>query len=264
MTDPCVRVERVGPTVTVTMIRGARRNALGLAMLTELVGAFRDVAATDATGVILAGEGPVFSAGHDLAEMSGASLDDITTLLERCAEVTRAMHEMGQVVIARVHGLATAAGCQLVAAADLAVAADSAAFAVPGGRGGWFCTTPMIEVGRSVPRKRALELALCGDVVDAQTAERWGLVNRVVPAEELDGAVADLLRAATRGSRASRAIGKPALYRQLDMTLGDAYSFATAVMARASQIPDAQEAMACFVERREPRWTHDSVVQPID
>jgi len=264
VTDSFVRVERDGPTVTVTMIRGARRNALGLGMLTDLAGAFHDVAATDATGVILAAEGPAFSAGHDLAEMSGASLADITTLLERCAEVMWAMHEMGQVVIARVHGLATAGGCQLVAAADLAVAADTAGFAVPGGRGGWFCTTPMVEVGRSVPRKRALELALCGDVVDADTAERWGLVNRVVPADKLDGAVADLLNAATRGSRASRAIGKPALYRQLDMTLGDAYSYATGVMAGASQIADAQEGMAAFVERRDASWTHESATPPID
>jgi enoyl-CoA hydratase/carnithine racemase len=262
--DSCVRVEREGSTVTVTMIRGTRRNALGLAMLTDLAGAFRDVASTDATGVILAAEGPAFSAGHDLAEMSGASLDDITTLLERCSEVMWAMHDMGQVVIARVHGLATAAGCQLVAAADLAVAADTAGFAVPGGRGGWFCTTPMVEVGRAVPRKRALELALCGDVVDARTAERWGLVNRVVPADELDAAVAALLGAATRGSRASRAIGKPALYRQLDLSLEEAYSYATGVMAAASQVPDAQEGMASFIERREPHWTHDPLVPPID
>ena len=251
-------VGRSGDTVTVTMTRAARRNALGLGMLTDLRDALGGIAATDATGGILAADGPAFSAGHDLAEMSGASESDIAILLERCAEVMWAMHDMGQVVIARVHALATAAGCQLVAAADLAVASESAGFAVPGGRGGWFCTTPMVEVGRAVPRKRALELALCGDVIDAHTAAAWGLVNRVVPDADLDSAVAELLASATRGSRASRAIGKPALYRQLDLPLDEAYAFATGIMASASQVPDAQEGMAAFVERRPPQWRHTS------
>lgn len=250
----CITVERSGPTVTVTMNLPERRNALGLRHLQELLDAVGSVATTDATGVVLAGAGPVFSAGHDLAEMAGRDEATVRRLLDTCGELMAAMRDAPQVVIARVHGLATAAGCQLVANADLAVAGSSAAFAVPGGRGGWFCTTPMVAVGRSVPRKRAFELALTGDPIDAATAEAWGLVNRCVPDDELDAAVADLLARATRGSAASRAVGKPALHRQLDLPLGEAYEVATDVMARASQLPDAQEGMAAFVEKRPPVW----------
>lgn len=250
----CITVERTGPTVTVTMNRPERRNALGLDHLTELRDAFREAADGSASGVVLAGAGPVFSAGHDLGEMVGQDLDGIRRLLTVCTDLMATIHQMPQVVLARVHGLATAAGCQLVAACDLAVAAESAGFAVPGGRGGWFCTTPMVEVGRAVPRKRALELALTGDTIDARTAESWGLVNRCVPDAELDDAVSDLLGRATRGSPASRAAGKPALHRQLDLPLDQAYGLAVEVMAGASQLPDAQEGMRAFVEKRPPVW----------
>jgi len=250
----CITVERSGPTTTVTMNRPERRNALGLRHLEELLDAFRSASTTDATGIVLAGAGPVFSAGHDLAEMAGQDLVGIRRLLDTCTDLMAAMRSAPQVVVARVHGLATAAGCQLVANADLAVAAESAAFAVPGGKGGWFCTTPMVAVGRAVPRKRAFELALTGDTIDARTAEDWGLVNRCVPDAGLDGAVADLLARATRGSASSRAVGKPALHRQLDLPLDEAYAWAVQVMAEASQLEDAQEGMAAFVEKRPPVW----------
>lgn len=250
-----VLVSRDGPTVTVTMDRPDQRNALSSDHLAELLEVFGEVAATDATGVVLAGAGPVFCAGHDLAEMAGRDEAWIRGLLERCTELMLLLGGMPQVVVARVHGLATAAGCQLVAACDLAVAARSAAFAVPGGRGGWFCTTPMVAVGRCVPRKRAFELALTGDAVDAETAEAWGLVNRCVDDDRLDEAVAGLLARATRGSAASRALGKPALWEQLDLPLADAYRLAVDVMSAASQHPDAQEGMRAFVEKRPPRWT---------
>ncbi len=253
----CIEVGRDGPTVTITMALPERRNALGRRHLGELLDAFRWAGTTDATGVVLAGAGPVFSAGHDLGEMAGEDETAVRDLLDTCAALMAAMREVPQVVVARVHGLATAAGCQLVANADLAVAAESAAFAVPGGKGGWFCTTPMVAVGRAVPRKRAFELALTGDPIDAGTAEAWGLVNRCVPDDELDAAVAELLARATRGSRASRAVGKPALHRQLDLPIDEAYAFATDVMARASQLPDAQEGMAAFVEKRPPVWHDD-------
>jgi enoyl-CoA hydratase/carnithine racemase len=160
-----------------------------------------------------------------------------------------------QVVIARVHALATAAGCQLVASCDLAVAAESAGFAAPGGKGGWFCHTPMVAIARNVGRKRAMELALTGDVIDAGTALDWGLVNRVVPDAELDAAVADLLGRATRGSRASKAWGKHTLYAQLDRPERDAYALAVEVMAAASQTPGAQEGTTAFLEKRAPVWT---------
>lgn len=250
----CITVDRDGSTVTITMDLPERRNALGQAHLDELLAAFTGAAASDATGVILAGNGPVFSAGHDLAEMAGTDLVAMRHLLGTCSELMTLIGRMPQVVIARVHGLATAAGCQLVAASDLAVAAESARFAVPGGRGGWFCTTPMVAVGRNVPRKRAFELALCGDPIDAATAEAWGLVNRVVPDADLVAATDELLGRATRGSAASRAIGKAALTHQLGLGLDEAYRFATEVMASASQLADAQEAMAAFVAKREPRF----------
>ncbi len=250
----CITVERSGPVATVTMNLPDRRNALGLLHLQELRDAFGALATSDATGIVLAGAGPVFSAGHDLAEMSGQDEPAIRLLLDTCTEVMAAIRSAPQVVLARVHGLATAAGCQLVATCDLAVAAASARFAVPGGRGGWFCTTPMVAVGRNVPRKMAFEMALCGDPIDAETAASWGLVNRCVPDAELDAAVADLLARATRGSAASRAVGKAALHHQLDLPLDEAYRFAVEVMARASQLDDAREGMASFVQKRPPRW----------
>lgn len=249
-----VLVDRDGPTVTVTMNRPDRRNALSLEHLRELRDAVAEVAASDASGVVLAGAGPVFCAGHDLGELAALDRAGVLAVLDVCTELMMTLHTMPQVVVARVHGLATAAGCQLVAACDLAVAAESAAFAVPGGKGGWFCTTPMVEVGRAVSRKRALELALTGEAIDAATAAAWGLVNRCVPDDRLDEAVADLLGLATRGSTASRAAGKAALYRQLDRPLEDAYELAVAVMAESSQLPDAREAMVAFVEKRSPVW----------
>jgi enoyl-CoA hydratase/carnithine racemase len=241
-----------GDTVTVTMNRGARRNSLSAAHLSELLAAFTETAATDATGIVLAGAGPVFSAGHDFADVSGRDLAGTRELLRLCTDLMRTIQSVPQVVVARVHGLATAAGCQLVASCDLAVAAESAGFALPGGKGGWFCHTPAVPVARSIGRKRLMEMALTGDVVDAATALEWGLVNRVVPDDELDDAVGDLLARATRGSRASKALGKHTIYAQLDRPEADAYAIALEVMAAASQTPEAREGMAAFLEKRKP------------
>jgi enoyl-CoA hydratase/carnithine racemase len=196
----------------------------------------------------------VFSAGHDFADLAGAGLAAAHRLLDECTALMDTMQEIPQPVVARVHGLATAAGCQLVATADLAVAADTAGFAAPGGKGGWFCTTPMVAIGRNVGRKRALELALTGDTIDATTAAEWGLVNRVVPPDQLDAAALDLLERATRGSAASKALGKRAFYRQIGLDQPQAYRYAVEVMAAASQIDDAREGMAAFLEKREPKF----------
>src|SRR3954469_6998666 len=215
-----VLVDRANEFVTITMNRPQRRNALSLAHLRDLIAAFTEVGHSDATGVILAGNGPVFSAGHDFADVSGADLAGVRVLLDTCLELMNLIQTVPQVVLARVHGLATAAGCQLVATCDLAVAAQSAAFAAPGGKGGWFCHTPMVAIARNVGRKRAAELALTGDTISADQALDWGLVNRVVPDGELDGAVHELLTRATRGSRASKALGKTTMYEQ--MSLGQA------------------------------------------
>lgn len=247
-------VKREGDTVTITMNRAARRNSLSGDHLAELLDAFTETGQTDATGIVLAGEGPVFSAGHDFGDVAERDFDGVRELLELCTELMRTIQSVPQVVIARVHGLATAAGCQLVASCDLAVAAESAGFALPGGKGGWFCHTPAVPVARSVGRKRLMELALTGDPIDARTAEQWGLINRVVPDDDLDDAVADLLGRATRGSAASKALGKRTLYAQLDRPEEDAYDVALDVMARASQSPAAREGMAAFLSKRKPEW----------
>ncbi|SSC24831.1 Enoyl-CoA hydratase/isomerase, partial [Klenkia terrae] len=249
------RVERQDDVVTVTMCRPTKRNALSREHLTQLLAAVRQVGATDASALVLAAEGPVFSAGHDFADVAEKPLAEVRSLLELCTELMQTLHEVPQVVVARVHALATAAGAQLVASCDLAVAAESAGFAAPGGKGGWFCHTPMVAIARNVGRKRAMELALTGDVIDAATALEWGLVNRVVPDAELDGAVADLVHRATRGSRASKAWGKQAMYAQLDRPEADAYLQAVQTMAAASQLDGAREGMAAFLGKRPAVWT---------
>jgi enoyl-CoA hydratase/carnithine racemase len=249
-----VVVERDGRFATITMNRPERRNALSLAHLEDLREAFREVGASDALGVVLAGNGPVFSAGHDFADVHEADLRAVRHLLWTCTDLMRTIQSVPQVVVARVHGLATAAGCQLVASCDLAVAAESASFAAPGGKGGWFCHTPMVAIARNVGRKRAMELALTGERIDARTAYEWGLVNRVVPDEDLDGATLDLLERATGGSPAAKALGKQALYAQFDRPEHDAYTYAVEVMAAASQTPYAREGMRAFLEKRAPVW----------
>jgi enoyl-CoA hydratase/carnithine racemase len=241
--------------VHITMTRAKRRNALSREHLEQLLDAFTEVGGTDAAGIVLAGDGPVFSAGHDFADLVDASLTEVRSMLRLCTELMETIQSVPQVVIARVHALATAAGCQLVASCDLAVAAESAGFAAPGGKGGWFCHTPMVSIARNVGRKRAMELALTGDVIDAATALDWGLVNRVVPDDQLDEAVDELMARATRGSRASKAWGKQTMYAQLDRPERDAYTTAIEVMAAASQLPSAREGMASFLEKRPPAWT---------
>ena len=249
-----VLVERSGDFATVTMNRPQRRNALSLDHIRELITAFHEIGDSDALGIILAGNGPVFSAGHDLADVADADLQAVRFLAMTCAELMTLMQQVPQPVVARVHGLATAAGCQLVASADLAVASENAGFAAPGGKGGWFCHTPMVAIARNVGRKRATEMALSGDVIDARTALDWGLVNRVVPEGQLDSAVHDLLERVTRGSAESKGIGKQALYAQIDLDQPKAYAYAVEVMAATSQLPDAREGTRAFLDKRKPQW----------
>src|SRR3954454_15675493 len=194
-----VRLEREGEFARVTMDIAERRNALSVEHMRQLLAAVREVGASDARGMLLAGEGPVFCAGHDFADMVDADLAEMRALLMLCTELMTALQSIPQPVLARVHGLATAAGCQLVATADLAVASEDAAFAIHGGKGGWVCHTPLVAVARALPRKRALEMAFTGEVIDAHTAAAWGLVNAVVPAAELDAASLNLLHSATGG-----------------------------------------------------------------
>jgi enoyl-CoA hydratase/carnithine racemase len=246
--------ERQRDTITIWLNLPERLNVLTLALMQELTRAFVDAGQSDATGVILAAKGRLFSAGHDFGEMANQDLESVRRLFGVCTTLMQTIQSIPQPVVARVHGLATGGGCQLVATCDLAVAAEEATFCTPGGKGGLFCTTPMVAVGRSVGRKRALEMAMTGDAIDARTAEAWGLINLVVPMSELDDASTRLLRRATRGSAIAKGIGKRAFYEQIEMDQPDAYTYATQVMAEASLLPDAQESIAAFIEKRQPRF----------
>lgn len=246
--------ERAGGYITITMNRPERRNALSMAHMKELIAAFEAAGESDALGVILAGQGSVFSAGHDFADMAGSNLPEMRRLLWTCTELMTLMQQIPQVVIARVHGLATAAGCQLVASADLAVCSDNASFALPGGKGGLFCHTPSVALSRNVGRKRALEMALTGDTIDAATALDWGLVNRVASFEDLEPETLELLKRATRGSAMSKGLAKASFYAQIDMDQPKAYAYAVEMMASASQTADGQEGMASFLEKRPATW----------
>jgi enoyl-CoA hydratase/carnithine racemase len=245
-----------GSVATLTLDRPRQRNALSLVLMRELIaalGTLRDDG--DVRVVVLAGAGPAFCAGHDLSELTGRGEADYREVFDACGEMMMALHELPQPVIARVHGMATAAGCQLVAACDLAIAGTEARFATPGVKIGLFCSTPMVEVARAVGRKRALELLLTGTPVDAATAADWGLVNRVVAPDELDAAVAELAQRVANASGLALAVGKQAFYRQLDVPLREAYALCSDVMTRNALAADAQEGMCAFLEKRDPTWT---------
>lgn len=248
-------IEHDGPVATITLDRPEKRNALALDVMLELTEAFRAVSSTDATGIILAANGPVFSAGHNFGDMAGADLATTRHLFDVCTEMMDTIQSVPQVVIARVHALATAAGCQLVATCDLAVAAESASFAIPGGKGGLFCHTPLVAVARNLGRKRALEMALTGDPIDAATAAEWGLINHAVPDHELHAFTSDLLRRATRGSARSKALGKQGFYAQVGLEQSLAYQLAVDTMSRSAITADAQEGIAAFLEKRKPHFT---------
>ena len=250
-----VLVAEEGPATTITLNRPEKRNALSLALMEELTGALEAAGADpDVRAIMLAGAGPAFSAGHDLGEMVDRDVAFYRRLFDVCTELMETIHRVPQPVIAKVHGIATAAGCQLVAACDLAVASDDARFATPGVKIGLFCSTPMVPLSRAIGRKRALEMLLTGELVDAATACGWGLVNRVVPAAELDGAVAALVERVARSSPATIAIGKEAFYAQIGLDEHRAYDLAKAVMTGNAAAAEAQEGICAFLEKREPRW----------
>jgi len=246
-----ILVDTTNGLATVTMNRPERRNALSEAHMGELLDALGRIGDDPETrAVVLAANGPVFSAGHDFADMVERDLNGMRRLFAVCTDLMLKITRLPQPVVARVHAIATAAGCQLVASCDLAVAAEEARFATPGGKGGWFCSTPMVAVARAVGKKRALELLLTGDAIDAQTALAWGLVNRVVPATRLVEETEALARAASRGSLASKALGKRAFYDTLDLDVEAAYALASEVMASSAVTEDGREAMLSFLEKR--------------
>jgi len=204
--------------------------------------------------IVVDGAGVAFSAGHDLGEMVGRDLPFYQQLFDACTELMETIHRVPQPVIAKVHGVATAAGCQLVAACDLAVAADDARFATPGVKIGLFCSTPMVPLSRAIGRKRALEMLLTGELIDAKKALDWGLVNRVVPRDRLDEAATDLTEAIARSSPLTIGIGKEAFYAQVELDEHRAYDLTKSVMAMNSLAADAQEGICAFLEKRQPTW----------
>jgi enoyl-CoA hydratase/carnithine racemase len=255
MSAPTLRIDTKGPVARLTLDRPERRNALSLAAMRDLLTALTQLGDDDRIAVVvIAGAGRVFSAGHDLSEMVGRPDVFYNQLFATCVELMIAVHEIPQPVIARVHGMATAAGCQLVAACDLAVASSEARFATPGVNIGLFCSTPMVPIARAIGPKRALELLLTGDPIDAATAADWGLVNRVVPPEDLDAAVDTLAQRICRSSPTVVALGKRAFYAQEGLGEPDAYAVAAPVMSANAALPEAREGITAFLEKRPPVW----------
>lgn len=256
MTDTPVTVHRDGPVVTLVLSRPERRNPLSHATMTELTARLREAGDDPSVrAVVLGAQGPVFCAGHDLRELATRDAAVHERVFAACAELMMTIHRLRQPVVARVQGMATAAGCQLVAACDLVVAAESARFATPGVKIGLFCTTPMVEVARAIGRPRAMELLLTGEPIDARAALAWGLVNRVVVLEHLDEAAGALARQVAAASVETLAIGKAAVFDNLGMGLEEAYRHASAVMCRNAATDDAQEGIAAFLEKRPPEWS---------
>ena len=254
---PLVLSERAGGAVRLTLNRGDRFNALSSAMIDALQREVDALAADrEARVVILAAAGRGFCAGHDLKEMRAHASDAAwqSRLFEDCNRLMVSLTRLPQPVIARVHGIATAAGCQLVSMCDLAVASDAATFALPGVNIGVFCTTPAVGVARNVARKRVMEMLLTGKPIDAATALAWGLVNRVVPASGLDAAVQEFVDAILQKSPAVIAGGKRAFYDQVDRPLADAYATAGKAMSEGILLEDAAEGMDAFLQKRTPAW----------
>ena len=256
MPEAKVAVLRRGPAARVEMRWPEKRNALSVAMMDRLSAALREAAGEEgARAIVLAGAGPAFSAGHYLPEMVGASPEEQRQVFLACSALMETIRVLPLPVIAEVRGIATAAGCQLVAACDLAVAAETARFATPGVRIGLFCSTPMVPVSRAVGRKRAMEMLLTGDFVDAPTALDWGLVNRVVPEDRLEAESQTFVERIAEASPFVVALGKRAFHRQAGLSVEDAYAQMSEVMCGNAVEPDAQEGMRAFLEKRRPRWT---------
>jgi enoyl-CoA hydratase/carnithine racemase len=250
-----IQVEADGPVVAVALNRPAKRNALSLNLMKEMVDCLRSIGRDEkAKVVVLRGNGPVFSAGHDLREMAAGEIQEYRTIFATCMEMMLLLHEIPQPVIAQVHGIATAAGCQLVAACDLAVAAADTRFATPGVNIGFFCTTPMVALSRAVGRKKALEMLFTGEFISAQEALVHGLVNRVVPAGDLDATVTDLAKKIAQFSRTVLGLGKQAFYRQIEMAERLAYAYTSEVISANGVMPVAREGMAAFLAKRKAVW----------
>jgi len=255
MTYDSILVGRDAPVATITMNRPEKRNALSSEMMRELNDALRALSAEpDVRAIVLAANGPAFSAGHDLRELVDGDINRYRAVFDLCTELMETIQAIPQPVIARVHRIATAAGCQLVATCDLAVAAEEATFGTPGVKIGLFCTTPMVALSRAIGRKRALQMLMTGKPISAETAADWGLVNTVVPADELESATRDLALSIASASSLTVALGKQAFYTQIDLDQPKAYAYAKEVMSMNAMAADAQEGMCAFLDKRQPAW----------
>jgi enoyl-CoA hydratase/carnithine racemase len=244
-----------GEIERITLAEPDKRNALGLSKMQALTAHLRAIDASgSASVVVIDADGPAFSAGHDLGEMCGIDLEDSKAIFDACVDLMTTIHEIRQPVIAAVDGVATAAGCQLVASCDLAVVTESSTFATPGVRIGLFCSTPMVPISRAVGAKRAMQMLLTGNPISASTAADWGLVNSVVPAGELDEAVGALAADIVRWSSQTVAVGKAAFYDQIGRTEAEAYDITKRVMSANAVDEVAQEGISAFLEKREPEW----------
>ena len=244
-----------GEIARITMNRPEKRNALSLAHMQELTSCLKAIGESrEASIVVLAGNGPAFCAGHDLSEMIGRDPDFYRHIFDVCCELMETVQAIPQPVIAMVHATATAAGCQLAATCDLIVAAEEARFATPGVKIGLFCSTPMVALSRAVGQKKAMEMLLTGDFISAQEALAEGLVNKVVPAEELESETRKLAEKITEASPLVVGVGKQAFYRQVEMPVEQAYAYTKEVMSFNASFADAQEGMCAFLEKRKPEW----------
>lgn len=255
--EPLVLKQQEGGVVRLTLNRPQARNALSQPMIDVLQAQF-DAIADDKTVVVvvLSGAGPAFCSGHDLKEMraNGFGRHYAEKLFATCGKLMQRIVSLPQPVIAQAHGIATAAGTQLVASCDLTIAADTTRFATPGVNIGFFCSTPMVALSRNLTRKHAMQMLLTGDLIDAPTAYRFGLVNEIVPEQELDAAVTALASKIASKSRLTLAVGKEAFYRQAELSLADAYAYAQDVMVNNLQTLDAQEGISAFIDKRPPVW----------
>jgi len=240
---------------TITLSRPERRNALSLELMRELIACLTRLGEQrDTRAVILAAAGKVYCSGHDLSQMTGRTINDYRQIFDVCTVLMQTIQSIPQPVIAQVHAMATAAGCQLVATCDLAIASENAAFATPGVKIGLFCTTPMVALTRAIGRKRAMEMLLTGKLVDARTAEAWGLINRAVPAADLEAETLGLANDIANASSFAVGLGKQAFYSQIDLDQPKAYAYSKEVMSMNALSMDAQEGIGAFLEKRPACW----------
>ena len=251
-----IQICREGPIAILTLNRPEQRNALSLELMLSLIAALEETGRDrEIRAVILAAAGNVFCSGHDLGQMIGREIGEYREIFDVCTRLMQTVQEIPQPVIAEVQGIATAAGCQLVATCDLAIAAEEAAFATPGVKIGLFCTTPMVALTRNIGRKRALQMLLTGELVPARTAADWGLVNQAVPAADLQSATRTLAEKVAAASSVVVAIGKQAFYTQIDLDQHKAYAYAREVMSMNALAADAQEGIGAFLGKRAPCWS---------